>query len=145
LIAKIKENPRMHIPVFGNGDIDSPEKALEYKNRYGIDGIMIGRAAIGYPWIFNEIKHYLRYGEKLLLPNMVERVRATKKHLEFSIRWKGDRLGIFEMRRHYANYFKGIPDFKPFRTRLVEVEKFDDVVAILDEVTATYQESRMVA
>jgi nifR3 family TIM-barrel protein len=145
LIAKIKENPRMHIPVFGNGDIDSPEKALEYKNRYGIDGIMIGRAAIGYPWIFNEIKHYLRYGEKLLLPNMVERVRATKKHLEFSIRWKGDRLGIFEMRRHYANYFKGIADFKPFRTRLVEVEKFDDVVAILDEVTATYQESRLVA
>jgi len=145
LIAKIKENSRMHIPVFGNGDIDSPEKALEYKNRYGIDGMMIGRAAIGYPWIFNEIKHYLRYGEKLLSPTMLERLRATKKQLEFSIRWKGDRLGIFEMRRHYANYFKGIPDFKPFRTRLVEVEKFDDVVAILDEVTATHQESRLVA
>jgi len=145
LIAGIKENPRMHIPVFGNGDIDSPEKALEYKNRYGVDGIMIGRAAIGYPWIFNEIKHYLRFGEKLLQPSMAERVRAAKKHLEFSIRWKGDRLGIFEMRRHYANYFKGIPDFKPFRTRLVEVETFGDVMAILDEVTDTYSSSLLVA
>src|SRR6187431_1378632 len=94
LIGKIKENPRMQIPVFGNGDIDSPQKALEYKNLYGVDGIMIGRAAIGYPWIFNEIKHYLRFGEKLLQPSMAERVRAAKKHLEFSIRWKGDRLGI---------------------------------------------------
>ena len=145
LIGRIKENPRMHIPVFGNGDIDSPEKALEYKNLYGVDGIMIGRAAIGYPWIFNEIKHYLRFGEKPLQPSMAERVRAAKKHLEFSIRWKGDRLGIFEMRRHYANYFKGIPDFKPFRTRLVEVETFGDVMAILDEVTDTYSRSLLVA
>ena len=94
----------MHIPVFGNGDIDTPEKALEYKNRYGVDGIMIGRAAIGYPWIFNEIKHYMKTGEKLQPPTMDERVRATKKHVEFSVRWKGDRLGIFEMRRHYSNF-----------------------------------------
>ena len=145
LIAKIKENPRMHIPVFGNGDIDSPEKALEYKNNYGVDGIMIGRAAIGYPWIFNEIKHFLRHSEKLSPPTMAERVRATKKHVEFSIRWKGDRLGIFEMRRHYANYFKGIPDFKPFRTRLVSVETIDDVMGTLDEVADTYSKALLVA
>lgn len=138
LIAKIKENPRMNIPVFGNGDIDAPGKALEYKNRYGVDGIMIGRAAIGYPWIFNEIKHFLKYGEKPAPPDIPERVRVTKKHLEFSIRWKGDRLGIFEMRRHYTNYFKGIHDFKPFRTRLVEADSEADVLAILDEVSETY-------
>ena len=145
LIAKIKENPRMHIPVFGNGDIDSPEKALEYKNRYGVDGIMIGRAAIGYPWIFNEIKHFLKHGDKISPPTMAERVRATKKHVEFSIRWKGDRLGIFEMRRHYSNYFKGLPDFKPFRTRLVEAETIDEVISILDEVVASYSDSLLVA
>jgi tRNA-dihydrouridine synthase B len=138
LIGKIKENPRMHIPIFGNGDIDSPEKALEYKNRYGVDGVMIGRAAIGYPWIFNEIKHFVQTGGKLALPDMAERVRVTKKHVDFSMRWKGPRLGIFEMRRHYTNYFKGIPDFKPFRTRLVEVETAEEVYAILDEVIETY-------
>ncbi len=138
LIGKIKENPRMHIPIFGNGDIDTPEKALEYKNRYGVDGVMIGRAAIGYPWIFNEIKYFLQTGGKLSAPDMAERVRVTKKHVDFSMRWKGPRLGIFEMRRHYTNYFKGIPDFKPFRTRLVEVETAEEVYAILDEVIETY-------
>jgi nifR3 family TIM-barrel protein len=138
LIGKIKENPRMHIPVFGNGDIDSPQKALEYKNRYGVDGVMIGRASIGYPWIFNEIKHYLKHGERPLPPDMTERIRVTKKHLDFSIRWKGDRLGIFEMRRHYTNYFKGIPDFKPFRARLVEADTYGDVNAILEEVVERY-------
>lgn len=138
LIGKIKENPRMHIPIFGNGDIDSPQKALEYKNTYGVDGIMIGRAAIGYPWIFNEIKHYLKHGERPAPPEIAERVRAAKQHLEFSIRWKGDRLGIFEMRKHYTNYFKGIPEFKPFRIRLVEANDFEEVIAILDEVTSYY-------
>jgi tRNA-dihydrouridine synthase B len=138
LIAKIKENPRMNIPVFGNGDIDSPQKALEYKDRYGVDGIMIGRAAIGYPWIFNEIKHYIKHGERPLPPDMTERVRAVKKHLEFSIRWKGDKLGVFEMRRHYTNYFKGIPDFKPFRTRLVEAPTEGEVLVILNEIVETY-------
>jgi tRNA-dihydrouridine synthase B len=138
LIAKIKENPRMNIPVFGNGDIDSPQKASEYKNRYGVDGIMIGRAAIGYPWIFNEIKHYIKHGERPLPPDMTERVRAVRKHLEFSIRWKGDKLGVFEMRRHYTNYFKGIPDFKPFRTRLVEAPTEEEVLIILNEVVETY-------
>jgi tRNA-dihydrouridine synthase len=145
LIARIKENPRMNIPVFGNGDVDSPLKALDHKNRYGVDGIMIGRAAIGYPWIFNEIKRYLQTGELSLPPDIEERVRITKKHLEFSVRWKGDRVGIFEMRRHYANYFRGIPDFKPFRTRLVGVETASEVIAILDEVVEVYSQQMISA
>jgi tRNA-dihydrouridine synthase B len=115
LIAKVKDNPRIQIPIFGNGDIDSPQKALEYKNRYGVDGIMIGRAAIGYPWIFNEIKHFLHTGEILPPPTLVERLQVTRHHLDFSIRWKGEKLGIFEMRRHYTNYFRGLAHFKPFR------------------------------
>lgn len=138
LIGKIKDNPRMHIPVFGNGDIDSPQKALEFKNRYGVDGIMIGRAAIGYPWIFEEIKHFVKSGKQPAPPSIAERVRVAKKHLDFSIRWKGDRLGIFEMRRHYTNYFKGIHDFKPFRARLVEADDKAEVLSILDEVIETY-------
>lgn len=138
LIGKIKENARMHIPVFGNGDIDSPAKAVEYKNRYGVDGVMVGRAAIGYPWIFNEIKQFVRNGEVVPPPDILERVEVTRKHLEFSIRWKGDRLGIFEMRRHYANYFRGLPDFKPFRTRLVELERESDILEVLAEVVDNY-------
>lgn len=138
LIGKIKENPRMNIPVFGNGDIDSPQKALEYKNRYGVDGLMIGRAAIGSPWVFNEIKHYLNTGEILPAPDMAQRVATTRKHLDFSIRWKGDKLGIFEMRRHYTNYFKGTPDFKPFRTRLVEALTHEEVNMILDEIVEAF-------
>jgi len=138
LIGKIKENPRMHIPVFGNGDIDSPQMAVAYKNRYGVDGIMIGRAAIGYPWIFNEIKHYIQYGERPPPPDITERIRAAKKHLEFSMRWKGSRLGIFEMRKHYSNYFKGIADFKSYRLRLVEANHFEEVTRILDEVRENY-------
>jgi tRNA-dihydrouridine synthase B len=138
LIGKIKENPRMKIPVFGNGDIDSPQKALEYRNRYGVDGLMIGRAAIGSPWVFNEIKHYFNTGTELQPPDMMERVNTTRMHLDFSIRWKGDKLGIFEMRRHYSNYFRGTPDFKPFRTRLVEALTQDEVNAILNEVIETF-------
>lgn len=138
LIGKIKENQRIKIPIFGNGDVDSPEKALEYKNTYGVDGIMIGRAAIGNPWVFNEIKHFFKYGERPAPPDMAERVRAVKKHLEFSIRWKGNRTGVLEMRRHYTNYFKGIPDFKQYRTRLVEVMEEAEVYAILDEVVQVY-------
>ncbi|HEY9008213.1 MAG TPA: tRNA dihydrouridine synthase DusB [Ohtaekwangia sp.] len=145
LIGKVKENPRIKIPIFGNGDIDSPEKALEYKNRYGVDGIMIGRAAIGYPWIFNEIKHFIKHGERPAPPDMRERVRAAKKHLEFSIRWKGDRLGVFEMRRHYTNYFKGINDFKPFRMKLVEAPTEAEVMVILDEVVSAYSSSSVAA
>lgn len=138
LIGKIKENPRIRIPVFGNGDIDSPAKALAYKNRYGVDGIMIGRAAIGYPWIFQEIKTYLAEGIVPAPPDMGERVRTARAHLDFSVRWKGDKLGIFEMRRHYTNYFRACPDFKPFRTRLVEAPTASDVHAILDEILERY-------
>lgn len=140
LIGKIRENPRMHIPIFGNGDIDSPEKVVEYKNRYGVDGIMIGRAAIGYPWIFNEVKYFLRHGVRPAPPDISERIRVTRKHLEFSMRWKGDRLGIFEMRKHYNNYFRGIPDFKPFRVRLVEAGSFDEIEDILQEIDGRYEE-----
>jgi nifR3 family TIM-barrel protein len=138
LIGKIKENSRITIPIFGNGDVDSPQKALAYKNTYGVDGIMIGRASIGYPWIFNEIKHYLKTGEQSLPPDMSERIRAVKKHLDFSIRWKGNRTGILEMRRHYTNYFKGIPDFKPYRMKLVELLEQDEIYKVLDEITEVY-------
>jgi nifR3 family TIM-barrel protein len=135
LIAKIKENPRIHIPIFGNGDIDSPEKAWEYKNKYGVDGIMVGRASIGYPWIFREIKHYFKTQELLPPPTIAERVEACKSHFEFSLRWKGDKLGILEMRRHYTNYFKGIPNFKPFRMELVTSMDIDFIRKKLDDIT----------
>ncbi len=134
LIARVKENPRMRIPIFGNGDIDSPEKALEYKNRYGVDGIMIGRAAIGYPWIFNEIKTYLRTGCKPAPPDLAERMRVIRKHLEFSVRWKGERTGIFEMRRHYTSYLRGLPDVKSFRIRLVNAMSVNEIHQILQEL-----------
>jgi tRNA-dihydrouridine synthase B len=140
LIGAIRNNPRMTIPIFGNGDIDTPQKALAYKNRYNVDGVMIGRAAIGYPWIFREIKHFLSAGSVPPAPELSERIRVAKKHLDFSIRWKGDKLGIFEMRRHYASYFKGISDFKPFRARLVEALTADEVHGILDEVAERFQE-----
>ena len=119
MIADVKNNPRMHIPVFGNGDIKTPEKAVEYRNRYGVDGIMIGRAAIGYPWVFKEIKHFMETGEHLPKPTIQHRIVAARRHLEMSIEWKGERTGILEMRRHYTNYFKGIPDFKKHRMFLV--------------------------
>jgi tRNA-dihydrouridine synthase B len=138
LIAKVKENPRTQIPIFGNGDIDSPEKALEYRNRYGVDGIMIGRASIGYPWIFNEIKHYFATGQHLAPPTVSDRVAVCRQHLDFSIRWKGPKLGIFEMRRHYATYFKGLPDFKPFRARFVVADTHAELNAILEEVSWVY-------
>lgn len=138
LIGRIKENARIHIPIFGNGDIDSPEKALDYRNRFGVDGIMIGRASIGYPWIFNEIKHFMRTGEHLASPTTTERVRVCRKHLDFSIRWKGERTGIVEMRRHYASYFKGLDNFKPFRMRLVETMSYQEINDILEEVSEVY-------
>jgi len=136
LIAKVKNNPRIHIPIFGNGDIDSPEKALAYKNRYGVDGVMIGRAAIGYPWIFREIKHFLNTGQHLAAPSIEERVAACKKHLDGSMAWKGERLGILEMRRHYANYLKGFPNIKEFRARLVNSLDKNELYEILKEVNA---------
>ncbi|MCH7397354.1 tRNA dihydrouridine synthase DusB [Belliella sp. R4-6] len=134
----VKENPRLHIPVFGNGDIDSPQKAKEYKEKYNVDGMMIGRAAIGYPWIFNEIKHFLATGEELKAPGLEERINVTKKHLDFSVQWKGEKQGILEMRRHYTNYFRGMPNFKPFRTEMVTADTYDQVSAILDQVAEVY-------
>jgi len=139
-IAKVKEHQDIHIPIFGNGDIDSPEKALEYKNRYGVDGIMIGRAAIGYPWIFKEVKHFFATGEKLGPPDIRERVEICKKHLAFSVEWKGPKEGIFEMRMHYTNYFRGVQNFKPYRQRLVEAGSYEDTLAILDEVAENLSE-----
>lgn len=145
LISEVKHHPDVHIPIFGNGDVDSPEKALEYKNRYGVDGIMIGRASIGYPWIFNEIKHFMKTGEHLLPPDMLERVATAKKHLEFSLEWKNERQGIFEMRRHYTNYFRGIPNFKPFRQRLVESENPVELFELLDQVSVEFADAYAMA
>ena len=133
-IAEVKNQQDIHIPIFGNGDIDSPQKAKLYREKYGVDGIMIGRAAIGYPWIFNEIKSYLNDGELIDPPTLEDRIAITKKHLDFSIEWKGDRKGIFEMRRHYTNYFRGIPHFKPYRTRLVESDDPQEIFQILEEI-----------
>jgi nifR3 family TIM-barrel protein len=138
LIGKVKNNPRITMPIFGNGDIDSPEKALEYKNKYGIDGIMIGRAAIGYPWIFNEIKHFLKTGEHLPSPSIEDRVAVCKKHLHKSFEWKGSKVGIFEMRRHYTNYLKGLPGIKDYRLKLVTLETVEEIDAVLDEIEIKY-------
>ena len=129
----------MRIPVFGNGDIDSPQKAVEYKNRYGVDGVMIGRAAIGYPWIFREIKHFIETGgEELAKPEIGERVGAAKEHLRMSVEWKGEILGINEMKRHYTNYFKGISHFKPYRTKLVTSMDLAEINDTLDEILVSF-------
>jgi tRNA-dihydrouridine synthase B len=138
-IAKVKENPRLSIPVFGNGDIDSPEKALEYKNRYGVDGIMIGRAAIGYPWIFREIKHFLATGTHLDPATMTERVEVIRTHLHKSVEWKGLVPGINEMRRHYGNYLKGLPNIRDYRQKLVTVKTVEEIDFTLDEIQKTYE------
>ena len=139
LIGKVKNNPRIHIPIFGNGDIDSPQKALEYKNRYGVDGIMIGRAAIGYPWIFREIKHYLQTQTMLPSPTLEERIEVCRKHLRKSLEWKGPKVGIFEMRRHYTNYLKGLPGIKDYRLKLVTLSEESAINEVLDEISAHYK------
>lgn len=144
LIGKVKNNPRITMPIFGNGDIDSPQKALEYKNRYGVDGIMIGRAAIGYPWIFREIKHYLKTGDLLPSPTLEERIAVCRKHLRKSIEWKGPVVGINEMRRHYTNYLKGLPGIKEFRYRLVTLTSPEEIEGVLDEIAVHYKEHSFV-
>lgn len=133
-IARVKANPNIEIPIFGNGDIDSPQKAVEYKEKYGVDGVMIGRAAIGFPWIFNQIKHYRETGELLPEPTIYERMEAAKNHLLWAIEWKGERTGILETRMHYTNYFKGIPNFKPYRTKLVTQDNLIDLEATFKEI-----------
>ncbi len=138
LIAKVKNNQRIHIPVFGNGDIDSAQKALDYKNNYGVDGIMIGRAAIGYPWIFNEIKHFIASGELLPPPTITQRITVIKNHLQKSVEWKGAIVGILEMRRHYTNYLKGLPNIKEFRNKLVTLKTIEELEVILTEIEKYY-------
>ncbi|MBD0836754.1 tRNA dihydrouridine synthase DusB [Aestuariibaculum suncheonense] len=141
-IAQVKNNPRMHIPVFGNGDVDTPEKAVEMRDSYGLDGAMIGRASIGNPWFFKQVKHFFKTGEHLAPISIEERVEAARRHLQMSIEWKGETLGVFETRRHYTNYFKGIPHFKDYRTKMVTSDDPKDVFAAFDEVLehfANYQ------
>ena len=133
-IARVKANPNIEIPIFGNGDIDSPQKAVEYKEKYDVDGIMIGRAAIGYPWIFEQIKHYRETGELLPEPTIAERMEAAKNHLNWAIEWKGEKTGILETRMHYTNYFKGIPNFKPYRTKLVTQDNLIDLENTFKEI-----------
>jgi len=139
LIGEVKNDPRVTIPIFGNGDINSPEKAVEYKNKYGVDGIMIGRAAIGYPWIFREIKHFIATGEKRADPTIEERVEVARKHLQKSLIWKGPIAGINEMRRHYANYLKGLPSIKDYRAKLVRITDPAEIEAVLDEIKEQYK------
>ncbi len=139
-ISKVKNNPNIEIPVFGNGDVDSPEKALEYKQKYDCDGIMIGRGAIGYPWIFNEIKHFFRTGEKLPEPTVSQRLEAVRQHAEWSTEWKGERLGLIEMRQHYSNYFRGIPHFKDFRRKFLEVFTLEEMDGVIAEAENFYSE-----
>jgi len=133
-IAEVKNNQRMHIPVFGNGDVDTPEAAVKMRDEYGLDGAMIGRASIGYPWFFKEVKHYFKTGGHLAPPTMQERVDAARRHLQMAIDWKGEKLGVFETRRHYTNYFKGIPHFKEYRMKMVTSDDAADVFAAFDEV-----------
>ena len=143
LIGEIKDNPRIKIPIFGNGDIDSPQKAKQYKERYNVDGIMIGRAAIGYPWIFREMKYFFKTGEHLAPPTMAERLIVAERHLEMSVKWKGERVGINEMRRHYTNYFKGIPNFKEHRMKLVTQDSYEVIKEVFEEIKANYSGEEM--
>ena len=139
-IAEVKNNPRMHIPVFGNGDVDTPERAAEMRDEYGLDGAMIGRASIGNPWFFKQVKHYFKTGEHLPPISMQERVEAARRHLQMSIDWKGEKLGVFETRRHYTNYFKGIPNFKECRMKMVTSDDSKDVFDTFDEVLEKFSD-----
>ena len=143
-IAAVKNNPRMHIPVFGNGDVFTPEAAERMRDDFGLDGAMIGRASIGNPWFFNQVKHYFKTGEHLPLPTMEERVDAARRHLQMSIDWKGEKLGVFETRRHYTNYFKGIPHFKEYRMKMVTSDDAADVFAAFDEVLERFGDHQFV-
>ncbi|WP_369048988.1 tRNA dihydrouridine synthase DusB [Tenacibaculum sp. UWU-22] len=138
-IAEVKNNPRMHIPIFGNGDVDSPEKAMKMRDKFGLDGCMIGRASIGYPWFFNEVKHYFKTKKHLPKPTISERANMARRHLQMAIDWKGEHLGVVETRRHYTNYFKGIPHFKEYRLKMVTLDHPNEVFAVFDEVQEKYK------
>ena len=144
-IAEVKNNPRINIPIFGNGDINSPEKAKKYKNKYGVDGIMIGRSAIGNPWIFNEIKSYIKENKHIKNPSLNDRIETVKKHLDFSIQWKGERLGLIEMRRHYTNYFRGMDNFKKHRMKLILSESKNFTLETLNEISNIYSKNKELA
>jgi len=144
-IAEVKNDPQIQIPIFGNGDINTPEKALEYKERYNVDGIMIGRASIGYPWIFNEIKNFINEKKKIKKPSLEERINTIKRHLDFSIEWKGETLGLLEMRRHYTNYFRGIENFKKFRMQLIESASYEESLETLNKINKNFKESKILA
>ena len=144
-IAEVKNDPQIQIPIFGNGDINTPEKALEYKERYNVDGIMIGRASIGYPWIFNEIKNFINEKKKIKKPSLEERINTVKRHLDFSIEWKGETLGLLEMRRHYTNYFRGIENFKKFRMHLIESASYEESLETLNKINKNFKESKILA
>ena len=144
-IAEVKNNPRINIPIFGNGDINSPEKAKKYKNKYGVDGIMIGRSAIGNPWIFNEIKAYIKENKHIKKPSLNDRIETVKKHLDFSIQWKGERLGLVEMRRHYTNYFRGMDNFKKHRMKLILSESKNFTLEALNEISNIYSKNKELA
>ena len=139
-IEKVKNNPRMHIPVFANGDINTPEKAMHVRDNLGLDGAMIGRASIGNPWFFNEVKHYFEKGTHREPASIKERASVAKRHLEMAVAWKGEKLGVYETRRHYSNYFKGIENFKPFRQKLVTTETSSKVYLILDSIVEKFAE-----
>jgi hypothetical protein len=143
-IADVKNNPRMHIPVFGNGDVDTPEKAMEMRDKFGLDGAMIGRATIGNPWFFNQVKHYFKTGQHLPPISMQERVEAARRHLKMAIDWKGEKLGVFETRRHYTNYFRGIPHFKEYRMKMVTSDDSKNVFAVFDEVLEKFGDYQFV-
>ncbi len=142
-IAEVKNNQRMKIPVFGNGDVNSPEKAVEMRNDFGLDGAMIGRAAIGYPWFFNEVKHFFKYKTHKEQPSLFERIDMAERHLKMSIDWKGEKLGVLETRRHYSNYFKNIPDFKQYRTQMVTLDYPEELFELFNNLKREFSHEKI--
>ena len=143
-ISDVKNNPRIKIPVFGNGDVDSPEAALEMKNKFGLDGAMIGRASIGNPWIFNQIKHYFKCGEKLEEPKIIEKIELVKRHFEMSVKWKGEKLAVYETRKHYSRYFKGVENIKKFKIKLISSNSVEEVISTLQDIREIFSEPQLV-
>ena len=142
-IAEVKNNQRMKIPVFGNGDVNSPEKAVEMRDDFGLDGAMIGRAAIGYPWFFNEVKHFFKYKTQKEQPSLFERIDMAERHLKMSIDWKGEKLGVLETRRHYSNYFKNIPDFKQYRTQMVTLDYPEELFELFNNLKREFSHEKI--
>ena len=144
LISDVKNNPRMKIPVFGNGDVNTPEKAVEMRDKFGLDGAMIGRASIGNPWFFNQVKHFFKTGQHLPQPTLFERINMAEEHLKMAIKWKGEKLGVLETRRHYSNYFKGVPDFKKYKTTMVTSDFSEEVFSLFSELKEKFQARKLV-